>query len=114
MNVTVKDDGVFIYKLFDKRNAFSVFIVCMPYIDSNIPKSIFYSALVGEFLRIARGSLLYKDFHEKAMELLNRMKAQVAQSLRCRKALSKIIRSHEKGFADFGRNCDEILSELPI
>ena len=35
------------------------------------------------------------------MELLNRMKAQGAQSLRCRKALSKIIRKHEKAFANF-------------
>ena len=68
---------------------FPVF-VCMPYIDSNIPKSIFYSALVGEFLRITRSSLPYKDFHEKAMELLNRMKAQGAQSVRYRKALFKM------------------------
>ena len=29
------------------------------------------------------------------------MKAQGAQSLRCRKALSKIIRKHEKAFANF-------------
>ena len=47
------------------------------------------------------------------MKLLNRMKAQGAQSLRCRKA-SKIIQKHEKAFANFGRNCDEILSELHI
>ena len=67
---------MFIYKHFDKRDAFPFFIVCMLYIDSNIPKSIFYSALVGEFLRIIRSSLLYKDFHEKPMELLNRMKTQ--------------------------------------
>ena len=82
----------------------------MPYIDSNIPKSIFYSALVGELLRIARSSVLYIDFNEKAIELLNRM----AQSVRCRKALSKIIRRHEKALTNFGRNCDEILSELHI
>ena len=99
---------MFIYKLFDKRDAFPFFIVRMPYIDSSIPKSIFYSALFGEFLRIARSSVLYKDFHEKAMELLNRMKAQKAKSLRCRKALSKIIRRHEKAFVNFGRNCDKI------
>ena len=37
------------------------------------------------------------------MELLNRMKAQVTKSLRCRKALSKIIRRHEKAFANFGK-----------
>ena len=29
------------------------------------------------------------------------MKAQGAQSLRCRKALSKIIQKHEKAFANF-------------
>ena len=96
---------MFIYKHFDKRDAFPFFIVCMLYIDSNIPKSIFYSALVGEFLRIICSSLLYKDFHEKPMELLNRMKAQGAQSFRCRKALFKIIRRHEKVFA----NLEEIV-----
>ena len=72
----------------------------MSYNDSNIPKSIFYSALVGEFLTMARSSLLYK---ENAMKKL----------WNCLKALSKIIRRHE-AFANFGRNCDEILSELHI
>ena len=86
----------------------------MPYIDSNIPKSIFHSTLVSDFLRIARSSLLYKDFNGKAMRLLNTMKAQGPQSLRCRKALSKFIRRHEKAFANFGRYCNEVLSELHI
>ena len=58
LNITLKD-GMFIYKFFDKRDAFPYFIVRMLYIDSSIPKSIFHSALVGEFLRIARSSLLY-------------------------------------------------------
>ena len=59
----------------------------MPYNDSNISKSIFYSALVGEFIITkTHSSLLYKDFNEKAVELLNRMKAEGRQSLRCRKA----------------------------
>ena len=72
--------------------------------DRNISKSIFYSGLVVEFLKTARTSLLYKDFHGKVMELLNRMKAQGAQFLMCRKELSKIIRRHEKAFINFGRN----------
>ena len=112
-DIMVKDE-VFIYKLIDKSDAFLFFIARMPYIDCNIPKSIFYSALVGDFLRIARSSLLYNDFHEKAIKLLNRMKAQGAQSFSCRKALSKIIRRHEKAFANFGSNCNGILSELQI
>ena len=84
LDITVKD-GFFIYKLFDKCDAFPFFIVHKTSIDSTMSKSIFYSALVGEFLRIPCSSLLCKDFNEKAMELLNKMKAQGAQSLRCRK-----------------------------
>ena len=68
-------------------------------IGSSTLKSIFPFVLVGEFL----SSHPYKYFNEKAMELLNRMKAQVTKSLRCRKALSKIIRRHEKAFANFGQ-----------
>ena len=48
------------------------------------------------------------------MVLLNRMKAQGEEPLRCRKALSKIIRRQEKAFANFGKTCDETFSELHI
>ena len=88
--ITVKD-GVFVYKRFDKAEAFPFFLIRIPFTchDSSIPKSIFYSALVGKFLRIARGFLLHKDFNGKAVELLNRMKAQGPQSLWCRKHYPK-------------------------
>ena len=86
----------------------------MLYIDSNISKSIYSSAVVGEFLRITHSCLLYKDFNEKAIELLNRMKTQGAQSLTYRIALPKIIQGNEKAPANFGKNCDEILPELQI
>ena len=76
----------------------------MCYIDSNIPKSIFYFALVDEFLRIARSSL-YKDFNEKAMELLNRMKEQWHN-------LSCVEKHYLKSFKEILEEyCDEILSE---
>ena len=52
------EDNQFVYRLYDKRDAFPFSIVRMPYLSSNIPKKIFYSALVGEFLRIARATLL--------------------------------------------------------
>ena len=53
VDIIVKD-GVFVYKIFDKCDVFPFFILRMPYIDSNIHKSIFYSALVHEFIRIPR------------------------------------------------------------
>lgn len=75
---------MFVFKLFDKRNDFSFFLVRMPYINSNVPKLVFYSTLVGELLIIGRISLLYKDFDEKLKEMLNRIKAQEPQLLRCK------------------------------
>ena len=36
LDITVKD-GVFVYKLFDKRDAFPFFVVRIPYTYSNIP-----------------------------------------------------------------------------
>ena len=50
LDMTIKD-GVFIYQLFDKRDAFPFFIVCMPYIDSsNIPNQYFVLLLLVNFL----------------------------------------------------------------
>ena len=62
-------EGKFVYKLYDKRDAFPFSIVRMPHVDSNIPEVIFYSSLVGEFLEIARATLLYCDFVDKAKTL---------------------------------------------
>lgn len=46
------EDNIFLCKLFGKRCKFHFFIVCMPYLLSNIP-SIFYSLIFSEFLQIA-------------------------------------------------------------
>ena len=65
LDITI-EDGIFNYKLYDKRDAFPFHIVRMPHINSNIPRGIFYSALVGEFLRIARSTLQLRHFLPKA------------------------------------------------
>ena len=71
LNLEIRiEDGQFVYKLYDKRDAFPFSIVRMPYLSSNIPKKIFYSALVGEFLRIARATLHLSDFIPKATDLI--------------------------------------------
>ena len=58
-------DNIFVYKLYDKRDSFPFSIVRMPYLSSNIPYNIFYNSILSELLRIARCSLLYKDFYLK-------------------------------------------------
>ena len=69
-------DGIFVYKLFDKRDEFPFFIVRMPHISSNIPSYIFYGTVLSEFLRIARSTLFLTDFLPRVKDLSKRMLSQ--------------------------------------
>ena len=105
-------DGKFIYKLFDKRDAFPFSIVRMPHMDSNIPESIFYSALLGEFLRIARSTLLLQDFKIKAKELCLRMLNQGANKNKMKNNLRKIMLRHSDDFSKFHVPNNILLDEV--
>ena len=105
-------DGMFIYHLYDKRDDFPFFIVRMPHRDSNIPDSIFYSALVGEFLRIGRSTLLLQDFVPKANSLVERMLRQGAQEWAVKKHLKKIIFKHPDCFQKFQILPNELVSKV--
>ena len=111
LDITILE-GKFVYKLFDKRDAFPFSIVRMPHIDSNIPESIFYSALVGEFLRIARSTLMLEDFLSKARELCHRMTNQGANRHTIQRNLRKIIFRHQEDFARFRIMADELIQQL--
>ena len=110
LDITI-EDGRFVYKLYDKRDDFPFSIVRMPFIDSNIPQAIFYSALVGEFLRIARSTLLVNVFKEKAKMLCKRMSTQGANTNRMRHNLRKIIFRHPSDFAQFNVTPDDLIYE---
>ena len=113
LNLDIKiEDRRFIYKLYDKRDDFPFFIVRMPHMSSNIPQSIFYSALVGEFLRIGRSTLRFEDFLPKAKELLDRMIAQGAKSSVSNKMILKIMSKHPEDFIQFKMDHHEILKSL--
>ena len=45
-----------------QEDSFPFLIVRMPHIKSNVSQNIFYSAIKGEFLRIARPTLCLRDF----------------------------------------------------
>ena len=73
----------------------------MPYLSNNIPKKIFYSALIGEFLRIARATLYLSDFEPKAIDLVKRIVNQGGDRKCVEKYLLKIIRRHPDSFSQF-------------
>ena len=47
--------------MFEKRDDFPFSVVCMPYINSNIPSYIFYGIILSEIVRIAKSKLLLDD-----------------------------------------------------
>ena len=106
------EEGQFVYKLYDKRDAFPFSIVRMPYLSSNIPKKIFYSALVGEFLRIARATLQISDFEPKAIDLIKRMLNQGADQKCVERYLLKIIRRHPESFMHFKTDPSDMVQKL--
>ena len=102
LNLDIRiEEGQFVYKLYDKRDAFPFTIVRMPYLCSNIPKKIFYSALMGEFLRIACATLYLSDFKPKAKDLVKRIINQGGDQQCVKKILLKIIRRHHNSFSKF-------------
>ena len=111
LDITI-NEGIFVYKLFDKRDAFPFSIVRMPHMDSNIPESIFYSALVGEFLRIARSTLLLEDFQGKAKSLCQRMQSQGANRDITKRYLQKIISRHEEDFSRFTISSYDLIQQI--
>ena len=98
--------------LYDKRDTFPFFIVRMPHKESNIPQNIFYSALMGEILRIARSTLLLDDFVPKATQLISRMNKQGAGKYKLQNSLKRIIRNHKTGFIKFGHNTNSLIQNI--
>ena len=102
----------FVYKLFDKRDAFPFFIVRMPHLCSNIPSSIFYGSVFSEFLRIARCSLLFHDFQDKASSLFQRMISQGGKHNCLINQLRKAFERYPNTFAKFNKQCKDICDSI--
>ena len=106
------EDGMFIYKLFDKHDAFPFHIVRMPDASGNIPDHIFYGSISSEVLRIARASLKYVDFLNKAKELVKRMINQGGSLEKITKLIDKIYTRHADAFFSFNKATTDMKNDL--
>ena len=113
LDITIRD-GIFVYKLFDKRDAFPFFIVRMPHLSSNIPNNIFYSSFFSEFLRIARCTLELVDFLPRATELLQRMISQGGAEKTLHKQIHKAFLRYSETFRKFGKTYEEMITCLQL
>ena len=111
LDITV-EEGLFIYKLFDKRDNFPFSIVRMPDLSGNIPNHVFYGSVMSEFLRIARATLRYHDFIPKAKNLYQRMVNQHGDKHMLLLQLKKAIAKHGQAFNHFEISSEEILIDV--
>ena len=105
-------DGTFVYKLYDKRDAFPFFIVRMPDLSGNLPEKIFYSAVGSEMLRIARATLRYEHFKEKTISLKTRMLKQGACLTRICRCLNKVVSRHPEAFSSFDASLSDFKRDI--
>ena len=112
LDITVQD-GCFVYKLFDKRDDFPFFIVRMPDLRGNIPSHVFYGSVMSEFLRIARSTLLYKDFVPSAISLFKRMRNQGGSEAALLNQVKKALTRHSEAF-NFRKSASQIIADITI
>ena len=105
-------DGIFIYKLFDKRDGFPFFIVRMPDLTGNIPSHVFYGSIMSEFLRIARCTLIYNDFLVSAVSLFKRMVNQGGSKEKILIQIRKAIIRHPLPFKKFHKRAKDIMNDI--
>ena len=106
------ENGLFVYKLFDKRDAFPFFIVRMPYLSSNIPSFIFYGTFKSEVLRIAKNTLRYEDFKPPIVSLLKRMINQGGCSKKLVKCITDVAEKHICFFESFSKFSRDIAKDI--
>ena len=111
IDITVVD-GIFVYKLFDKRDGFPFFIVRMPNASSNIPSYVFYGTILSEFLRIARATLLFVDFIPRVVDLFKRMSSQGGDQDKIFRQFQKALERHPLPFKTFQRTSQEIINAI--
>ena len=105
-------DSIFIYKLFDKRDAFPFSIVRMPDLSGNLPSFIFYGSIMSEFLRIARCTRQVEDFIPRAKSLCERMVTQGGSKNIVLKQVRKAMSRHPVPFEKFSLPTSEIIRKL--
>ena len=111
LDITIVD-GIFVFKLYDKRDNFPFFIVRMPDLSGNLPEHVFYGSISSEILRIARATLNYDDFLPKAKDLISRMLKQGASLNKILKMFGKLFDCHAAAFESFNKIVDVVKSDL--
>ena len=105
---------VFLFTNCSTRDAFSFEIVRMPFICSNIPSNIFYSAIFSEILRIIRCTLKFEDLKPRLKSLFERMIRQGASHCYICRQINKGFLRYPEEFGKFGLNLQDFIKSVNL
>ena len=111
--ITIKNNK-FCIQLFDKRDEFPFCIVRMPYLSSNIPSKMFYSAFGAEILRAARTTSSATVFLNSSKTLVTRLCNQGGNLKILTNTLNKIFGRHFSTFRKFYNTSLEFVDSITI
>ena len=110
--ISIDADKRFVYKLYDKRDAFPFYIVRFPYYSSNIPSKMFFNTITAEILRICRASAMYSSFCDSCDPFMKRMRKQGAKRCKVKISLNKLLGRHFNDFSKFGVTKDALINTI--
>ena len=102
----------FTFSLYDKRDDFPFTIVRMPFSDSSIPSSVFYSSIGAEVLRIARATSENKSFFESCNIIVQRMIEQGAKKPKVCNILVKFFNRHVNDFQHVANDSKSLVNSI--
>ena len=92
-DIQVKD-GMFVTKIYDKRDNFKFDIVSMPDLSGNIPKKPAYGTFTSQIIRYARGCTFIKDFSDRVTQLCKKLTKQGYQLNKLKATTQKCLEKH--------------------
>jgi len=111
LDITISD-GVFVYKLYDKRDKFPFFAVHMRDTSSNITSYIFYGTIMSKMIRIAISTLLLHDLIPKMGALFKRMLNQGDDRQKIVNQYKKAIINYSNIFNKFVTRYELIIEKI--
>ena len=102
----------FTFSLYDKRDDFPFTIVRMPFSDSSIPSSVFYSSIGAGVLRIARATSEENSFFKSCNIIVQRMIEQGAKKPRVCNILVKFFNRHVNDFQHVANDSKSLVNSI--
>ena len=95
LNLSITN-GIVSSKIYGKRDDFNFEIVNFPFLDGDVPRSLFYGVYISQLIRFARVCSNVDDFNNRNLSSAAKLLTQGYRYHKVRKAFSKFYHRHSE------------------